>query len=124
VFHPLGNATTLVSESGGGAVFYLDERTYAPGRFLAGTIDPDCHAGYGSDRTRPLLRAILEWVYATRPEAASQELSRAPQCVARDLALSSYGRTRTVRERTWPGAEILPSSVHRPVTLAIERRGA
>jgi hypothetical protein len=48
------------------AVLYLDEHTYAPGRILAGTLDPDCHTGYGSDLPRPLLRAILRWVFAER----------------------------------------------------------
>jgi hypothetical protein len=56
----------LVIDQQGDAVLYLDERTYAPGRVLAGTLDPDCHTGYGSDLPRPLLRAILRWVFAER----------------------------------------------------------
>jgi len=33
-----------------------------PGRLLAGTLDPDCHAGFGAETTRPLLWAILAWI--------------------------------------------------------------
>ena len=40
---------------------WVDEASFA-GTLLAGTIDPDCHAGFGSQRTRPLLRALLAWV--------------------------------------------------------------
>lgn len=61
-------AVTLIGEGEGGSVLYLDERTYAPGRLLAGTLDPDCHVGYGNDRPRPLLRAILRWLLAGERE--------------------------------------------------------
>jgi hypothetical protein len=60
-------ATPLITDASGGAVLYLDERSYAPGRLMAGTLDPDCHTGYGSDIPRPLLRAILRWVLAEVP---------------------------------------------------------
>ena len=59
-----GGATPLITDTSGGAVLYVDERSYAPGRLMAGTLDPDCHIGYGSDTPRPLLRAILRWVNA------------------------------------------------------------
>jgi hypothetical protein len=58
----------LVIDQQSDAVLYLDEHTYAPGRILAGTLDPDCHTGYGSDLPRPLLRAILRWVFAERQQ--------------------------------------------------------
>jgi hypothetical protein len=60
-------AIPLVTDASGGAVLYVDERSYAPGRLMAGTLDPDCHTGYGSDIPRPLLRAILRWVLADVP---------------------------------------------------------
>ena len=58
------SATPLITDASGGAMLYVDERSYAPGRLMAGTLDPDCHIGYGSDTPRPLLRAILRWVNA------------------------------------------------------------
>lgn len=64
IFAPPAGAIILIGEEQGGAVLYLDEETYAPGRLLVGTLDPDCHVGYGSDRPRPLLRNILRWVFA------------------------------------------------------------
>jgi hypothetical protein len=63
-FAPPPGAATLIREPEGGAVLYLDEQTYAPGRVLAGTLDPDCHAGYGSEIPRPWLRTLLRWVLA------------------------------------------------------------
>jgi hypothetical protein len=71
-YAPPPDAVTLIQEADGGAVLYLDERSYAPGRVLAGTLDPDCHVGYGSDVPRPLLRAMLRWALAwTREPVAS-----------------------------------------------------
>ena len=61
----------LITDASGNGVLYLDERSYAPGRLLAGTLDPDCHAGYGSDLPRPLLRAILRWVLAAPTPAVA-----------------------------------------------------
>jgi hypothetical protein len=46
------------------ALLYLDEHTFAPGRLLAGTLDPDCHVGYGSDAPRALLRNLFAWARA------------------------------------------------------------
>ncbi|MDQ6669867.1 MAG: hypothetical protein M3069_03815 [Chloroflexota bacterium] len=54
----------LIFDGSGNAVLYLDERTFAPGRLLAGTLDPDCHVGYGSDVPRPLLRNLFAWALA------------------------------------------------------------
>ena len=65
------DATPLISDASGDALLYLDERSYAPGRVLAGTLDPDCHTGYGSDVPRPLLRAILRWVLAAPKPAVA-----------------------------------------------------
>jgi len=65
---PLG-AIPLVTDGSGGGVLYVDAQSYAPGRLMAGTLDPDCHIGYGSDVPRPLLRAILRWVQAEVPSA-------------------------------------------------------
>lgn len=66
-------ADILVDDSQGGVMLFLDERSF-PGRLLAGTMDPDCHVGFGSERTRPLLRAILAWI-----ESANE---RIPECVS------------------------------------------
>lgn len=60
VFRPDPGAETLIADAAGDAVLYLDEHSSA-GRVLGGTLDPDCHAGYGSERTRPLLRRIVDW---------------------------------------------------------------
>ncbi len=57
------NAEILIDDSQGGVILFLDERSF-PGRLLAGTLDPDCHAGFGTETTRPLLRAIVSWVLA------------------------------------------------------------
>lgn len=57
-------ATVLIDDGGGGVLLFLDESR--GGRLLAGTIDPDCHAGFGAETTRPLLRAIVEWVRQPR----------------------------------------------------------
>jgi hypothetical protein len=61
------NADILIDDGRGGIMLFLDERS-APGTLLAGTLDPDCHAGYGTETTRPLLRAILDWVEALKLE--------------------------------------------------------
>jgi hypothetical protein len=55
------NADVLVDDGADGVMLFLDERSFA-GNLLAGTLDPDCHAGFGTETTRPLLRAILAWV--------------------------------------------------------------
>ncbi|MGH3095423.1 MAG: hypothetical protein ACRDMV_05410 [Streptosporangiales bacterium] len=59
-YTPAPDADVLISDGDGGAVLYVDERSSA-GRVMAGTLDPDCHAGYGSGRTRPLLQRIIDW---------------------------------------------------------------
>lgn len=41
---------------------------HGAGRVLAGTIDADCHAGYGSDLPRAFLEAVIAW--ARTPTAA------------------------------------------------------
>ena len=68
------NATVLIDDGADGVMLFLDEQTFA-GKLLAGTLDPDCHAGFGTETTRPLLRAILAWVRANdragRPAATS-----------------------------------------------------
>lgn len=65
VYAPPSGAATLVGGQDGVAL-YLDEQTFAPGRVLAGTLDPDCHVGYGSDVPRPLVRALVRWALAAR----------------------------------------------------------
>ncbi len=55
------NADVLVDDSEGHVMLFLDERSFE-GTLLAGTMDPDCHVGFGAEVTRPLLRAILAWV--------------------------------------------------------------
>lgn len=78
VLHPADGALTLVGEGGGEAVLALDERTWAPGRVLLGTLDPDAHIGYGSDRPRPLVRGILRWIDAgRRPTSISKPVAQA-----------------------------------------------
>ena len=54
-------ATVLIDDSEGGVILFLDETTFA-GTLIAGTLDPDCHVGFGTQRTRPLLRALVNWV--------------------------------------------------------------
>jgi len=61
------NADILIHDDHGGVMLFLDERTF-PGKLLAGTLDPDCHAGFGTEITRPLLRAILAWIKTTQFE--------------------------------------------------------
>jgi hypothetical protein len=72
VFRPYPEADVLIADGNGDAVLYLDERSFT-GRILAGTLDPDCHAGYGSGRTRPLLRRLIAAVReaATPPSGPS-----------------------------------------------------
>ncbi len=60
-YEPYPNADILVDDGAGGVMLFLDERSF-PGKLLAGTLDPDCHAGFGTETTRPLLRAILAWL--------------------------------------------------------------
>lgn len=55
------NADVLIEDGSGRVLMFVDERSFR-GRLLAGTMDPDCHAGFGTETTRPLLRAILDWV--------------------------------------------------------------
>nr|MBA2759905.1 hypothetical protein [Chloroflexia bacterium] len=54
-------STTLIDDAQGGVILYLDDTSFA-GTIIAGTLDPDCHVGFGTQTTRPLLRAILDWV--------------------------------------------------------------
>lgn len=65
-------ATTLIDDSEGGVILFLDDTTFA-GTLIAGTLDPDCHVGFGTQRTRPLLRALVNWVMQSRrvPELVS-----------------------------------------------------
>ena len=58
---PTPTPTCLVDDGADGVMLFLDERSFA-GQLLAGTLDPDCHAGFGTETTRPLLRAILAWI--------------------------------------------------------------
>lgn len=44
---------------------------HGEGRILAGTIDPDCHAGYGSEVPLPFLAAIVDWARAGAPSPAA-----------------------------------------------------
>ena len=60
-FDAYPNAEVLIDDQQGGVMLFVDERSFA-GRFVAGTLDPDCHAGFGTETTRPLLRAIVSWV--------------------------------------------------------------
>lgn len=69
VFRPAPGAETLIRDAEGDAVLYVDEHSCA-GRVLAGTLDPDCHAGYGSSRTRPLLRRVVDWARTPAGEPA------------------------------------------------------
>jgi hypothetical protein len=62
-YAPYPQADTLIDDGADGVMLFLDERSF-PGALLAGTLDPDCHAGFGTETTRPLLRAILSWVRA------------------------------------------------------------
>jgi hypothetical protein len=68
-FAPYPALEPLLRDGEGEVVLGLDERSYA-GRLLLGTLDPDCHAGFGSGRTRPLLRRILDWTLASEPDRA------------------------------------------------------
>ncbi|MDP9370877.1 MAG: hypothetical protein M3Q65_00145 [Chloroflexota bacterium] len=63
-FAPYPGLEPLLRDAAGEVVLGIDERSFA-GRLLLGTLDPDCHAGFGSGRTRPLLRRILDWTLAT-----------------------------------------------------------
>ncbi len=65
-------ATVLIDDAEGGVILFLDETTFA-GTLIAGTLDPDCHVGFGTQRTRPLLRALVEW--ALRPQRVGVAVS-------------------------------------------------
>ena len=54
-------STVLIDDAQGGVILYLDNINFA-GTIIAGTLDPDCHVGFGTQTTRPLLRAIVGWV--------------------------------------------------------------
>ena len=54
-------AKVLIDDSQGGVILFLDDTTFNE-RLIAGTLDPDCHVGFGTQRTRPLLRALVNWV--------------------------------------------------------------
>lgn len=64
------NADVLIDDGQSNTMLFVDERTFA-GTFIAGTLDPDCHAGFGTETTRPLLRAIMSYVHegARAPDA-------------------------------------------------------
>lgn len=64
------DATVLVDDAEGGVILFLDERTFT-GTLIAGTLDPDCHVGFGTQRTRPLLRALVAWVTQSGRVAAA-----------------------------------------------------
>lgn len=64
-YEPYSEAEVLVHDGRGAAMLFLDERSFA-GRLLVGTMDPDCHAGFGTETTRPLLRRILGWIAAAQ----------------------------------------------------------
>lgn len=63
-------ATVLIDDSEGGVILFLDDTTFA-GTLIAGTLDPDCHVGFGTQRTRPLLRALVTWAKQPQPVAVS-----------------------------------------------------
>ncbi len=65
-------AMSLIDDAEGGVILFLDETTFA-GTLIAGTLDPDCHVGFGTQRTRPLLRALVEWVM--QPQRAEVAVS-------------------------------------------------
>ncbi len=46
---------------------------HGEGRVLAGTIDADCHAGYGSALPLGFLRTVLDWVGAPRAAATAAD---------------------------------------------------
>ncbi len=62
-YEAYADADVLVDDGEGGVMLLLDERTFS-GKLLLGTMDPDCHAGFGTETTRPLLRAILACVHS------------------------------------------------------------
>lgn len=64
-YDPYPAADVLVDDDQGNVLLFVDDRTFS-GTLVAGTLDPDCHAGFGTQTTRPLLRAILQWVQARR----------------------------------------------------------
>ncbi|GAC1481939.1 MAG: hypothetical protein PVSMB9_07450 [Candidatus Dormibacteria bacterium] len=61
-------AEVLVSTDDGAAL--LATYRVGKGQVLAGTIDADSHAGYGSSIPAPFLNAVLEWSRAALPELA------------------------------------------------------
>ncbi len=60
-YAPYPNAEILVDDGADGVILFVDRRSF-PGTLLAGTLDPDCHAGFGTETTRPLLRSLLAWL--------------------------------------------------------------
>jgi len=54
-------ATPLIVDANENVLLFIDDAHFA-GTLIAGTIDPDCHVGFGAEITRPLLRAIVAWV--------------------------------------------------------------
>lgn len=70
VYRAYPNLEVLIEDGRGGIMLFLDERTFA-GKLLAGTIDPGCHAGYGTGVTRPLLRGIFTWLAGVPSRAAA-----------------------------------------------------
>lgn len=76
------NADILVDDGQDGVMLFLDERSFS-GKLLAGTIDPDCHAGFGAGKTRPLLRAILAWLDSLD---ANGFIDETPETIEENLA--------------------------------------
>ena len=76
-FAPYPDLEPVLRDAEGGIVLGVDERGFA-GRLLLGTLDPDCHAGFGSGRTRPLLHRILDWVHTPGHHDASPVDTRMP----------------------------------------------
>ncbi len=72
LFAEYPGATVLIDDAGDGVILFLDETTFA-GTLIAGTLDPDCHVGFGTQRTRPLLRALVAWVL--HPQGAGVAVS-------------------------------------------------
>lgn len=64
------DATVLLRDPASGLAA-LATWSFGSGRVLAGTLDPDAHAGYGSRLGDDLLAAIIEWVAAPVPAEAT-----------------------------------------------------
>lgn len=61
LYSAYAGSTVLIDDAQGGVILFLDDTTFS-GTLIAGTLDPDCHVGFGTQTTRPLLRAIVDWV--------------------------------------------------------------